>query len=51
MRANGVRSLDEPCCQCHHGTIMSADVTAEKIGAVTGIATAASEGDEAMTGA
>jgi hypothetical protein len=25
MRANGVRSLDVSCWQCHHRTIMSAD--------------------------
>jgi hypothetical protein len=25
MRANGVRSLDVSCWQCHHGAIMSAD--------------------------
>jgi hypothetical protein len=25
MRANGVRSLDVSCWQCHHRTILSAD--------------------------
>jgi hypothetical protein len=34
IRANGVRSLAVSCWKCHHRTIMSADVTVERLGTV-----------------